>query len=839
MLSRLRQCLLNFFIFSMFTNVFYFEYLQMIFQLHAVYGEWLLRDFRWDFVVDDLKGARLFLLNEDSTHAELVAMAQEDYNLDMRTVSVEISYSLPAEMMMAPGSLPIHVTSDRQVRNLLEILKTHRVCLCVSSRSKVETVSEKRDIDEAGEWEKDVGDNDEAGEWEEDVGDDDEAGEWEEDVGDDDEADECFEDVGDNEFVEDENQDGEEENGEEDADNSIVGETDQNGGDYSLYGKVPDEDEEDDDNICFEEIQKTYAKTNAIEGGKSNGTSIYVNQSFVSKGALLSELRLAAVRGKFSFRLYKSTKTLVVATCPVSYCGWKVRASVKHGTNTFWVTKYVEKHLCSAGDRIAQRRHCTPKYVGSLFIDRVGIIDGITPQHITDAMRNMFGMALDYTTSYRALLYAQRLVRGSAEEGYSRLASYLEQISIANPDSITAIELDSMKRFKYLFLSFGASIKGFKYQRRVIVVDGTHLSGKYGGTMLVAAAQDGNFQIFPLAFGIVDEEDIPSWEWFFTKLASCISHDKPLVIVSDRHKAIKSACDKVFPWATRGICYYHLQDNIVKKFKGKHLMYLVKGAAYAHTVYDFDRYMAEIRSANPELATYLEKADVRLWSRVYCKGNRFNIKTSNIAESINSALKRARGFPITFLLEFIRQKLGKWYWKRRQDALSLTTEHSGGVEYLLAVREEIAGTMTVEPIDGWHFFVKGGKMDCVVDLEHAKCDCGVYGVEKIPCSHAIAAGIHAGLHISTLVCPLYSKNYLYAGYSENIYPIVSQHIEERECFPPELKRGRGRPKKSRWQSWLELSRMRGHKPRKKHRARRCSNCKETGHTKPQCTQPVD
>nr|VDC95043.1 unnamed protein product [Brassica oleracea] len=40
--------------------------------------------------------------------------------------------------------------------------------------------------------------------------------------------------------------------------------------------------------------------------------------------------------------------------------------------------------------------------------------------------------------------------------------------------------------------------------------------------------------------------------------------------------------------------------------------------------------------------------------------------------------------------------------------------------------------MSPEPIDGWHFFVKGGKMDCVVDLEHAKCDCGVYGVEKIP-----------------------------------------------------------------------------------------------------------
>ncbi|KAF2565317.1 hypothetical protein F2Q68_00027017 [Brassica cretica] len=108
---------------------------------------------------------------------------------------------------------------------------------------------------------------------------------------------------------------------------------------------------------------------------------------------------------------------------------------------------------------------------------------------------------------------------------------------------------------------------------------------------------------------------------------------------------------------------------------------------------------------------------------------------------------------------------------------------------------KIADTMTVQPIDGWRFFVKGGKMDCVVDLEHGKCDCGVYAVEKIPCSHAIAAGTSAGLHISTLVCPVYSKDFLFAGYSENIYPCVGQQVEERTCFPPDVKRGPGRQKK--------------------------------------------
>ena len=179
-----------------------------------------------------------------------------------------------------------------------------------------------------------------------------------------------------------------------------------------------------------------------------------------------------------------------MARCRVAGCGWKVRASVKHGTNTFWVTKYLRTHTCSVS--IRQRKHCTLKYVGKLFIDRVGIIDGLSLKHIQDAMKNMFGMKLDYTTSYRALLYAQELVRGTAEDGYEGLPSYLEKIKLPNPGSITSIELNDKDRFKYIFLTFGASIAGFQYQRKVIVVDGTHLSRNYGGVMLVAAAQDGN-----------------------------------------------------------------------------------------------------------------------------------------------------------------------------------------------------------------------------------------------------------------------------------------------------------------------------------------------------------
>ncbi|KAF2540166.1 hypothetical protein F2Q70_00035545 [Brassica cretica] len=95
----------------------------------------------------------MLFLSEGSTHADLVAMAQEDYILDMNTESVELTYSL---QQMAPDLPLIHVTSDRQVRNLLEITKTHEVRLCVSSFSKMRTVSEEMD-------EADVGDEAEEG----------------------------------------------------------------------------------------------------------------------------------------------------------------------------------------------------------------------------------------------------------------------------------------------------------------------------------------------------------------------------------------------------------------------------------------------------------------------------------------------------------------------------------------------------------------------------------------------------------------------------------------------------------------------------------------------------
>jgi hypothetical protein len=47
------------------------------------------------------------------------------------------------------------------------------------------------------------------------------------------------------------------------------------------------------------------------------------------------------------------------------------------------------------------------------------------------------------------------------------------------------------------FLALGPAIAAFKHCRPVICIDGTFLTGKYKGTILIVVATDGNNQLSP------------------------------------------------------------------------------------------------------------------------------------------------------------------------------------------------------------------------------------------------------------------------------------------------------------------------------------------------------
>ena len=77
--------------------------------------------------------------------------------------------------------------------------------------------------------------------------------------------------------------------------------------------------------------------------------------------------------------------------------------------------------------------------------------------------------------------------------------------------------------FELVFWAFKPCIEGFNYCKPVVQVDDTFFTGKYHDTLLVAIAQDGNRNIFHLAFAIVEGETKEALIWFFHLLCQYVT----------------------------------------------------------------------------------------------------------------------------------------------------------------------------------------------------------------------------------------------------------------------------------------------------------------------------
>ena len=140
----------------------------------------------------------------------------------------------------------------------------------------------------------------------------------------------------------------------------------------------------------------------------------------------------------------------------------------------------------------------------------------------------------------------------------------LEKVNLG---TVTSIEVDGESRFKYLFLAFGATIRGFQYMRKVIGIDETFLKGSYKGVLLVAMTQDDNNKCYHVAWGIVDYENENAWTWFLTRLRNVIGDTDELMFISDKAQSIKTVVSTVYEKVQHGACAWHIVQNVKSKFK--------------------------------------------------------------------------------------------------------------------------------------------------------------------------------------------------------------------------------------------------------------------------------
>ncbi|XP_062081034.1 uncharacterized protein LOC133785836 [Humulus lupulus] len=380
---------------------------------------------------------------------------------------------------------------------------------------------------------------------------------------------------------------------------------------------------------------------------------------------------------------------------------WRIRATKAYATGLFVICKHCNEHTCSLEMRQNHHRQATCSIIGEhLKVRYEGVKKGPNPTQIVNEMNKNLGVKCSY---WKARKCAHELIRGSAANSYPKLPSYLYMVQKSNPGTYTRLIVDEEQKFKYLILSLGVSIRGFRYMRKVISIDGTHLKNQFGGNLLIATAQDGNFQIYPLAFGIVDYENDASWNWFLTCLRDQVPDTTGLVFISDRHESIIKVVRNVYKNAYHGACMWHLGQNIETKFSGQGLKKLFEKTTKAYRVSEFTKLFAEISTKKPSLATYLKNASFESWT----------------------------------------------------NANSCPTPLTVDVEDIMRQRYVKSRYMRVTPINLSEFHVKGEPLDDLVNTEEHSCTCREFDIDKIACVHGVTAAMYRGVDVYSLCSKFY------------------------------------------------------------------------------------
>ncbi|KAL3642159.1 hypothetical protein CASFOL_012974 [Castilleja foliolosa] len=584
--------------------------------------------------------------------------------------------------------------------------------------------------------------------------------------------------------------------------------------------------------------RKETSSSDTVDAGSSVvGNDLYLNQVFTSRAELVLQLKKISILINREFKTKWCDKRRFLAVCRDEKCPWRLRASPN---GVLWVvTRYHKIHTCSVDLVKHSHRNASDQFVAEIIKDHFSNpTHAFPPAAVISEVKKSLFIDLNYHTAWRAREKAIGLVMGTPVESFAKLPAYFHRLKEVNPGTITHIERHEDGHFKYCFMSLGASQRGFLANiRPVIAIDGTFLRGKYGGTLLLATAMDGNKQLYPIAFGIVDSENNESWNWFLSKLHEIIGHVLDLVIISDRHKSIMKGVADVFPDAVHGICIFHLKMNVAAKFKKVDVAALLYKAGKTYDEAEHKSCMNAILQRDPRVYNYLTgDAKVEQWARVYFPGNRYSIMTTNIAESMNAVLKDVRTYPPVSLMDTIVTKLSLWYARRREIAMKMNGPLTTWAEKRIIKRDELSRSYSTRQVNNVTYYVGDGKKNTVVDLHGRTCTCRRFQLDKLPCSHALAAAAVKEVSKFDLSSPYYSSEYLLLAYSESIMPVGHEdewntpfEVSNPTLLFPKNVRGIGRPDNT--------SRIlsQGEEPPL---VKTCGKCKKKGHNRRTCKDPV-
>lgn len=269
---------------------------------------------------------------------------------------------------------------------------------------------------------------------------------------------------------------------------------------------------------------------------------------------------------------------------------------------------------------------------------------------------------------------------------------------------------------------------------------------------------------------------------------------------------------------------------------------LMMGAAKATYYEAWEQKMLQLKEIDQKAYEWLAAIPTKSWCKhAFSFYSRCDVLMNNLSESFNATILLARDKPIITMFEWIRtylmgrfatlkEKLGTYrgnIMPKPRRRLDREIEMSGNWFSTRAGANKFEVTHSLF-IDRF-----------VVDLDKHSCTCNFWELVGIPCRHAVAAMTYKGYNPELYVHRYYNRETYELCYSQTISPINGQNKWPKtyynHIFPPQYKRGPGRPKKLRRREPDEDP-----NPSKLKRTRtsnRCKRCHHYGHNSRTCKNP--
>nr|XP_029146942.1 uncharacterized protein LOC114924926 [Arachis hypogaea] len=394
-----------------------------------------------------------------------------------------------------------------------------------------------------------------------------------------------------------------------------------------------------------------------------------------------------------------------------------------------------------------------PPHFSSLDLDAMRADASVSIKVLLNATAAHFGFRPTYRRVWMAKQKAIAIIYGDWDESYNDIPRWVLGVQLTMPGSVAVLRTSPV----------------------------------------LVGGQDGNSNILPVAFALVEGENAESWRFFLSHLREHVTRSP--------------------------VCWLYRTGTTASRLRlrplteGKDARRLLVNAAYAKTEVEFDYWFDILQSEDPAMCDWANRIDYSLWTQHRDEGQRFGHMTTNISECVNSILKGVRNLPVVSLVKATYCRLAELFVRKGREA-----------EAQMGTGQQFKTTPTGSFSLGTYR----------VSLASRTCDCGYFQALHFPGKHALACCAYSRLTWTSYVHSVYQISSVFSVYRMGFTPPIPEGFWPPYDGPtvipdPDRRRAREvRPRSTRIRTNMDEA--------DPNRPKRYGLCRQPGHTRRCCPQ---